>query len=105
MADAALSAVSASRRVPPRVRRDGSLRTSNDPLRRIRPMPDTIRKTAVTVAALGALALGGSALANAATSTNANSNAASGTYAQPPAGQNGQRPDPTKPGGHVGANG
>ena len=68
-------------------------------------MPSTIRKTATTVGALGALALGGSALANAATSSTANSNAANGTYGQPPAGQNGQRPDPTTPGGHVGANG
>ena len=63
-------------------------------------MPNTIRKTATTVVALGALALGGSALANAATSNTASSNSASGTY-----GQSGQRPDPTKPGGHVGANG
>jgi uncharacterized membrane protein YkoI len=62
-------------------------------------MPNTIRKTATTVVALGALALGGSAIADAATS---NSTAAgSGTpsaYGQPPAGQ--------QPGGrHVGANG
>lgn len=60
-------------------------------------MPNTIRKTATTVVALGALALGGSALANAATSnsTTANSGAPSGAYGQPPA----------KGGRHVGANG
>ena len=69
-------------------------------------MPNTIRKSAATVVALGALALGGSALANAATSTSSNpANANSGTSGQPPAGQRGVRPDPTKPGGHVGANG
>ena len=63
-------------------------------------MPNTIRKTATTVVALGALALGGSALANAATSnsTTANSNAAGGAYGQPPGGQ-------TNGGRHVGANG
>jgi uncharacterized membrane protein YkoI len=62
-------------------------------------MPNTIRKTATTVAALGALALGGSAIADAATSNStANSGTPSGAYGQPPAGQ--------QPGGrHVGANG
>lgn len=62
-------------------------------------MPQSIRKTATAVAALGALALGGSALADAATSSNPQSNAASGNT--PGYG----RPDPTRPGGHVGANG
>jgi uncharacterized membrane protein YkoI len=68
-------------------------------------MANTIRKSLTTVGALAALGLGGSALADAATSNNSNSTAASGTpapYDQP---GSGQRPDPTKPGGHVGANG
>jgi uncharacterized membrane protein YkoI len=60
------------------------------------PVSRTVRKGVVTVGALGALALGGSALADAATNSTA----------QPAqSGQSGQRPDPTKPGGHVGANG
>jgi uncharacterized membrane protein YkoI len=62
-------------------------------------MPQSIRKTATAVAALGALALGGSALADAATSSNPQSNAANGNT--PGYG----RPGPTRPGGHVGANG
>ena len=72
-------------------------------------MPQTIRKTATAVAALGALALGGSALADAATSSSSNPGSASSgngntaTYGQPP--RDGDRRDPTKPGGHVGANG
>jgi uncharacterized membrane protein YkoI len=59
-------------------------------------MPNTIRKTATTIVALGALALGGSALANAATSnsTTANSGTPSAAAGQPPSG-----------GRHVGANG
>src|SRR4051794_19220525 len=63
------------------------------------PPAQTIRKAVAPAGALGALALGGSALADAATSANG----AGGTAAQqaaPP-----QRPDPTTPGGHVGANG
>jgi uncharacterized membrane protein YkoI len=72
-------------------------------------MPQTIRKTATAVAALGALALGGSALADAATSSNSNSSSgfANGTaaaYGQDSRGDRDGR-DPTKPGGHVGANG
>jgi uncharacterized membrane protein YkoI len=72
-------------------------------------MPQTIRKTATAVAALGALALGGSALADAATSSNSNSSSSSanGTaaaYGQDSRGDRDGR-DPTKPGGHVGANG
>jgi hypothetical protein len=58
-------------------------------------MPHTIRKTATTVVALGALALGGSALANAATSNSTTANS-SGAYGQPPANNGGR---------HVGANG
>jgi hypothetical protein len=54
----------------------------------------SIRKGAMTVGALGALALGGSAIANAATSSTGTSTPSAG-----------QRPDPTTPGGHVGANG
>jgi hypothetical protein len=59
-------------------------------------MPHTIRKTATTVVALGAL--GGSALANAATSngTTASSGPPSGAFGQPPASNGGR---------HVGANG
>jgi uncharacterized membrane protein YkoI len=60
-------------------------------------MPNTIRKTATTVVALGALALGGSALANAATSNSTTAN--SGT----PSAASGQAP--TNGGRHVGANG
>jgi hypothetical protein len=63
------------------------------------PLSDTIRKSLMAGGALGALALGGSALADAATSNS--TSAAQGAQISPP----GQRPDPTKPGGHVGANG
>jgi uncharacterized membrane protein YkoI len=68
-------------------------------------MFSTARKTLITLGALGALALGGSALAGAATSTTSTSSTAatSTTTAQKP--PSGTRPDPTKPGGHVGANG
>jgi hypothetical protein len=59
------------------------------------PLSRTIGKGVMTVGALGALALGGSAIANAATSST--------TPAPTPGSQ--ARPDPTKPGGHVGANG
>lgn len=56
----------------------------------------TVTKALTAVAAIAALALGGSALAGAATS----STSKGGT---PPTA--GARPDPTTPGGHVGANG
>jgi hypothetical protein len=56
----------------------------------------TVRKGATIGGALTALALGGSALADAATGGSATPTPGSGTS---------QRPDPTKPGGHVGANG
>jgi hypothetical protein len=56
------------------------------------------RRGLVTVGALGALALGGSALANAATGN-------STTPGSGPQGSAAQRPDPSRPGGHVGANG
>jgi uncharacterized membrane protein YkoI len=59
-------------------------------------MPKVIRNTAMTVAALGALALGGSAIAGAATSNSTSttpSNAPAQPSGQPPAGR------------HVGANG
>jgi hypothetical protein len=59
-------------------------------------MSTKLRNGAMTIGAFGALALGGSALANAASN---NSTAASGTSTTA------ARPDPTKPGGHVGANG
>jgi hypothetical protein len=59
-----------------------------------------LRKGLLAVAALGALALGGSAIAGAASK---------GTTAKPRPGAQGpapaHRPDPTRPGGHVGANG
>jgi hypothetical protein len=59
-----------------------------------------VRQGLMAAGAFGALALGGSALANAASN---GSSASQGSSAQsaPPA----QRPDPTTPGGHVGANG
>jgi hypothetical protein len=56
----------------------------------------TARKGAVIAGSFAALALGGSALANAATGGSATPTPGSGTN---------QRPDPTTPGGHVGANG
>lgn len=59
----------------------------------------TARKGLMTVGALGALGLGGAALANAAAdNTSTPGSAAQGS---PPA----HRQDPTRPGGHVGANG
>jgi uncharacterized membrane protein YkoI len=63
------------------------------------PLSNTIRKSLMAAGALGALALGGSALADAATSDS--TSATQGARSSAP----GQRPDPTKPGGHVGANG
>jgi len=68
-----------------------------------------LRKGLMAVAALGALALGGSALADAATSSGSSStgssSSGSSTTQQQQAPQ-GQPPrDPTKPGGHRGANG
>jgi len=66
------------------------------------------RKGLMAVAALGALALGGSALADAATSSGSSSTGSSSsgsttTQQQAPQGQPPR--DPTKPGGHRGANG
>jgi len=58
------------------------------------------RQGLMAAGAFGALALGGSALANAAGNDNKASQG-SATQAGAPAG----RHDPTKPGGHVGANG
>jgi hypothetical protein len=69
-----------------------------------------LRNGTLSLAALGALALGGSAIAGAATSSNGSST--STTQAAPRANgaarqgaSSGQRPDPTKAGGHVGQNG
>ena len=67
-----------------------------------------LRKGLMAVAALGALALGGSALADAATSggsagTGSSSSGSTATQQQAPQGQPPR--DPTKPGGHRGANG
>ena len=68
-----------------------------------------LRKGLMAVAALGALALGGSALADAATSgasSSTGSSSSGSTAAQPQQAPQGQPPrDPTKPGGHRGANG
>jgi hypothetical protein len=61
----------------------------------------TIRKSIAGAAALGALALGGSAIADAASTSSATTTAAATST---PSAQ-GTRPDPTRPGGHVGANG
>jgi uncharacterized membrane protein YkoI len=58
-----------------------------------------LRNALMAAGAFGALALGGSALANAATDDSGSSQ--SGSAQSAPA----QRPDPTTPGGHVGANG
>ena len=55
-----------------------------------------LRNGLLAAGAFGALALGGSALSNAATGSGTQSGS-SGAQAQ--------RPDPTTPGGHVGANG
>jgi uncharacterized membrane protein YkoI len=60
------------------------------------------QKGLAAVAGVAALALGGSALAGAAQS-GSGTTATSSSTAAAPAPQ--QRPDPTKPGGHVGANG
>jgi uncharacterized membrane protein YkoI len=62
-----------------------------------------LKKTVVTVGALGALALGGSVLANAATGDSSSAQSSTQTTAAQAATT--QRPDPTQPGGHVGANG
>src|SRR3954469_12174062 len=68
-----------------------------------------LRNATMGVAALAALGLGGSALAGAATS--GTSTSATTPSGSPPSGAPaygapaGARPDPTKPGGHVGANG
>jgi uncharacterized membrane protein YkoI len=59
-----------------------------------------VRKGLMTVGALGALALGGSAIAGAASNGNT-ATQTSGAQGSAPA----QRHDPTRPGGHVGANG
>jgi uncharacterized membrane protein YkoI len=55
-----------------------------------------IRKGLMTAGAFGALALGGSALANAATGDSSTQTQSAATAT---------KPDPTTPGGHVGANG
>ena len=56
----------------------------------------TFRNGALAVVAISALALGGSALAGAATSTTPSTSTTA---------PSGARPNPTTPGGHVGANG
>jgi hypothetical protein len=68
-----------------------------------------LRNSAMGVAALGALALGGSAIASAASSGSSTTATTQSSTAAPSTtnsgAPSGQRPDPTKPGGHVGANG
>ena len=59
-----------------------------------------LRNGLMATGAIGALALGGAAFANAAPNGSSTSQGAAGQNAVPA-----QRPDPTKPGGHVGANG
>jgi hypothetical protein len=72
-------------------------------------MLHSFRKALLAIGALGALALGGSALANAASNGSSGSSGSGSTQAAPPQGYgappNGQRPDPTKAGGHRGQNG
>ena len=68
-----------------------------------------LRNGALTAGALGALALGGSALADAA-SNNSSQQQSQHSQSQPPSQPRGgpgagHPPDPTRPGGHVGANG
>jgi hypothetical protein len=60
-----------------------------------------VRHGAMAAGAFGALALGGSALANAASNGSSTTTQGSAPQSAP----SGQRPDPTRPGGHVGANG
>ena len=71
-------------------------------------MTQTIRRSVVGIAALSALALGGSALAGAATTTTGGG-APNGTAQAPgaprAAAERRAPRQPTKPGGHVGANG
>jgi hypothetical protein len=66
--------------------------------------PSKIRKSLMGVAALGALGLGGSAIANAATSGSATTTTTTPSAATA-APSTANRPDPTTPGGHRGANG
>jgi hypothetical protein len=58
------------------------------------------RNGLMTAGAIGGLALGGAALGNAATNGSGTGQGAAAQGAAPA-----QRPDPTTPGGHVGANG
>ena len=61
----------------------------------------TIRRALMAAGAFGALALGGSALADAASSSRTAAQSGSAPQRSGPA----HRPDPTRAGGHVGANG
>jgi uncharacterized membrane protein YkoI len=65
----------------------------------------TIRKATIGVAAFAALALGGSAISNAASTNSATTTTPAATGSTQQAPPSGTRPDPTRPGGHVGANG
>ena len=59
-----------------------------------------VRHGVMAAGAFGGLALGGSALADAASNAGTATQGGAAPSAPP-----GQRPDPTQPGGHVGANG
>ena len=64
------------------------------------PVIQRLRNGLLAAGALGALAFGGSTLASAATDSSGNDQGTTAQGAAPSA-----RPDPTTPGGHVGANG
>jgi hypothetical protein len=67
---------------------------------RFMPAIQKLRNGLLAAGAIGALAFGGSTLASAATGSSGNDQGATTQNAAPSA-----RPDPTTPGGHVGANG
>jgi hypothetical protein len=67
---------------------------------RFMPAIQKLRNGLLAAGAIGALAFGGSTLASAATGSSGNDQGATTQSAAPSA-----RPDPTTPGGHVGANG
>jgi hypothetical protein len=65
-------------------------------------VPQNIRKGALVISALAASALGGSAIAGAASNSSSSSSTTGAATAPSNMPPGGQRPDPTKPGGHVG---
>ena len=64
------------------------------------PVIQRLRNGLLAAGAIGALAFGGSTLASAATDSSGNDQGATAQSTAPSG-----RPDPTTPGGHVGANG